>query len=106
MSVLLEREESWHPARMIVLEDRVRTRLGSLARHLATDRWLTGSFSAADLLLITVLRRLHGTGLLEEQPCLADYVARGEARPAFQTAFAAQAAVYAAAAHSLHDRFR
>jgi len=48
--------------------------------------------------MIAVLRRLHGTGLLEEQPCLAAYVARGEARPAFQTAFAAQAAVYAASA--------
>ena len=56
--------------------------------------WLDGAFSAADLLMVTVLRRLQGSGMLEEYPNLAAYVARGEARPAFKRAFAAQLAVF------------
>jgi glutathione S-transferase len=40
-----------------------------------------------------VLLRLRSTGVLDEFPRLAAYVARGEARPAYQRAFAAQLAV-------------
>ena len=42
------------------------------------------------------MRRLKSAGLLDEMPNLAAYVARGEARPAFQRAFAAQLAVFTA----------
>lgn len=45
-------------------------------------------------MMVTVLRRLPGSGLVEEHPNLAAYVARGEARPAYQRAFAAQLAVF------------
>jgi glutathione S-transferase len=97
MAMLLEREKSWHAERLAMLENRVRIRLGDLSRHLAERDWLDAQFSAADLLMVTVLRRLIGSGLLEAQPNLSAYVSRGEARPAFKRAFAAQLAVFSAA---------
>ena len=97
MALLLESQKPWHAERLAMLEDRIRVRLASLSRYLAERDWLGGGFDAGDLLVVTVLRRLAGSGLLEEQPNLAAYVARGEARPAFHTAFAAQLAVFTAA---------
>ena len=52
-------------------------------------------FSAGDLMMVSVLLRLKPSGMLDEFPTLAAYVARGEARPAYQRAFAAQLAVNA-----------
>lgn len=95
---LLEREESWYGARKAMVEGRVRSRLGDLSTRLGGADWLDGEFSAGDLLVVDVLRRLSGSGLLEEYPNLAAYVARGEARPAFRRAFEAQRAVFLAAA--------
>jgi glutathione S-transferase len=92
--ILAEGKENWFKDRLPLVEDRVRNRLAQLARHLGNSAWLDGEFSAADLLMVTVLRRLPGAGMVEEQPNLADYVARGEGRPAYQRAFAAQLAVY------------
>ena len=98
MAVLLESGKPWHGERLAMLDDRVRVRLADLSRHLAGRDWLDGAFGAGDLLMVTVLRRLGGSGLLEAEPDVAAYVSRGEARPAFQRAFAAQASVFAAAA--------
>ena len=95
MAMIVERDKSWYAARMPMLEDRVRVRLDELANRLGNADWLDGAFSVADLLMITVLRRLDGTGVLENYPTLAAYIARGEARPAYQRAFAAQLAVNA-----------
>jgi glutathione S-transferase len=100
MAMLLERDESWHAQRLRVLEGRIRDRLGRLSSRLGDAFWLDGVFSAGDLLMISVLRRLSGSGMLEEYPNLAAYVARGEARPAFKRAFDAQWAVFAAASTS------
>lgn len=97
MAMLLERDRSWYAERLPMLQDRVRVRLGELSCHLGNAEWLDGAFSAGDLMMVTVLRRLNTSGLLEEYPDLAAYVARGEARPAFQQAFAAQLAVFNAA---------
>jgi glutathione S-transferase len=94
MAVLFEHDKPWHGARLPMLDDRVRVRLGELSHRLGDADWLDGAFSAGDLMMVTVLRRLHGSGLLETQPNLAAYVARGEARPAYQRAFAAQLAVF------------
>ena len=94
MAGVLEGDRPWHGARLPMLADRVRLRLGELAAHLGGANWLDGGFSAGDLMMVSVLRRLHGSGLLEEHPALAAYVARGEARPAFRRAFAAQLAVF------------
>ena len=94
MAALLERDKHWYDERLPVLEDRVRVRLGDLVRAARRADWLDGAFSAGDLLMVTVLRRLSGSGLLEEYPNLSAYVARGEARPAYQRAFADQLAVF------------
>jgi glutathione S-transferase len=77
--------------------DRARVRLGQLSARLGDAEWLDGAFSAGDLLMVSVLLRFRMPGLLDEYPALAAYVARGEARPAYQRAFAAQLAVNAPA---------
>ncbi|MDR9779207.1 glutathione S-transferase family protein [Rhizobium redzepovicii] len=97
LATILERDEPWYEQRLHALEDSIRKRLGSLSARLGDADWLDGAFSAGDLLMVTVLLRAQASGLLEEYPNLAAYVARGEARPAYQRAFAAQLAVFTAA---------
>lgn len=89
-----ERDKPWYEARLPLLDDRVRGKLTDLSNRLGDAEWLDGEFSAGDLMMVMVLRRLDGTGLVEEFPTLAAYVARGEARPAFKRAYAAQEAVF------------
>jgi glutathione S-transferase len=89
-----ERDKSWRDERMAMVNDRIRVRLGELSARLGDVDWLDGAFSAADLLMVHVLRRLEGSGLLEEYPNLAAYIARAEARPAYKRAFEAQLAVF------------
>ena len=101
---LLEAEQPWYARRLHAVEDRIRQRLGELSRRLANADWLDGGFSAGDLLMVTVLRRLNGTSLLGEYPNLAAYVARGEARPAFRRAFAAQREVFEGSRFRLKHR--
>lgn len=98
MSKLFESDKPWFEQRQPMLEARVRTRLGQLSARLGAADWLDGAFSAGDLLMVTVLRRLPESGLVEEHGNLAAYVARGEARPAYQRAFDAQLAVFNRAA--------
>jgi glutathione S-transferase len=93
MANLFERDKPWHAERLPMLQDRVRNRLGQLAIRLGNADWLDGAFSAGDLMMVSVLLRLRSSGLLDEFARLAAYVARGEARPAYQRAFAAQFAV-------------
>jgi len=87
---LLERDKPWSDERMPIVMDRVRDRLRQLATRLGDAEWLDGAFSAGDLMMVSVLLRLRPSGLLDEFPGIAAYVARGEARPAYQRAFAAQ----------------
>ena len=94
MATLVESDKAWHVERLPILDDRVRVRLGELSAHLGDADWLDGAFSAADILMVHVLRRLEGSGLLDEYPNLAAYIARAQARPAYQRAFAAQLAVF------------
>lgn len=91
---LLEREKSWYKDRLPILDERVNKRLKELSDRLGESEWLEGDFTAGDLLMITVLRRLESSGLLEHFPNICAYIARGVARPAYQRAFAAQLAVY------------
>lgn len=91
-----EADKSWYAERLPILDDRIRVRLGQLSGHLGDADWLDGAFSAGDLMMVEVLLRLEA-GMLAEYPNLAAYVARAEARPAFQRAFAAQLAVFHAA---------
>jgi glutathione S-transferase len=97
MATLVERDKTWYAERRPILDDRVRVRLGELSRRLGDADWLDGVFSAADILMVHVLRRLAGCGILEEYPNLSAYIARAEARPAYRRAFAAQLAVFARA---------
>ena len=92
-ATVLEREESWYKARLPTMDERVRRRLSSLSNRLGDADWLDGLFSAGDLLMIDVLRRLEGE-LLDGFPNLGAYVDRGQARPAFKRAFAAQRKVF------------
>ena len=94
MATIVERDKPWYEARLPMLDDRIHKRLGQLSTFLGNADWLDGAFSAGDLMMVTVLRRLNGSGLLEEHPNVAAYVARGEARPAFERAFDAQLAVF------------
>ena len=89
-----EGDKPWFEERQRMLEDRVRVRLDQLSSRLGDSNWLDNAFSAGDLLMVTVLRRLDGSGIVEDYPNLSAYVARGEARPAYKRAFAAQLAVF------------
>jgi glutathione S-transferase len=89
----MEGDKPWSKERLPLIEDRIRKRLKQLSARLGEADWLDGAFSAGDLMMVSVLLRLRASGLLDEFPNLAAYVARGEARPAYQRAFAAQLAV-------------
>ena len=91
---LLESDKPWGKERLPLVLDRVRGRLDQLSRRLGDADWLDGAFSAGDLMMVSVLLRLKPSGILNEFPNLAAYVARGEARPAYRRAFDAQLAVY------------
>jgi len=93
-AVLMERDKPWYAERLPILEDRVHARLGDLSNRLGSTDWLDGAFSAGDLMMVMVLRRLSSSKLLDRYSNLGAYVARGEARPAYQRAFADQLAVF------------
>jgi glutathione S-transferase len=87
---IMEADKPWAKDRLPVVADRVRHRLDQLAAYLGDAQWLDGAFSAGDLIMVSVLLRMRPSGILDEFPSLAAYVARGEARPAYQRAFADQ----------------
>ena len=93
---ILEGDRPWAHERLPLVKDRIRDRLVQLSARLGDADWLDGPFSAGDLMMVSVLLRLRPSGLLDEFPELAAYVARGEARPAYERAFAAQWAINAA----------
>jgi len=92
---ILEADKPWAAERLPLVAGRVRDRLVQLSARLRDSEWLDGAFSAGDLMMVSVLLRLRPSGILDEYPNLAAYVARGEARPAYARAFAAQLAVNA-----------
>jgi glutathione S-transferase len=88
---ILERDKPWAAERLPLVIERIRVRLKQLATRLGDAEWLDGAFSAGDLMMASVLLRLRPSGLLDEFPTLAAYVARGEARPAYQRAYTSRA---------------
>jgi glutathione S-transferase len=94
-----EGDKPWSEERLPLVKDRIRDRLVQLSARLGDD-WLDGAFSAGDLMMVSVLLRLRASGLLDEFPKLAAYVARGEARPAYKRAFEAQWAINAGSSAS------
>ena len=99
-AILTERDQPWHDQRLVLMERRIRARLADLSARLGRGDWVEGAFSAGDLMMVSVLIRLKTSGLLADYPALADYVARGEARPAYGRAFAGQLAVFTASQDS------
>ncbi|RJG46942.1 glutathione S-transferase family protein [Mesorhizobium sp. DCY119] len=93
---LVEHDKPWSEQRLPLVKNRIRERLGELSDRLGDAEWLDGAFSAGDLMMVHVLLRLRGSGILDEYPTLSAYVARGEARPAYKRAFDAQLAVFTA----------
>ncbi|MHC1550123.1 glutathione S-transferase family protein [Phyllobacterium sp. K27] len=97
VAMFAEGDRSWRAKRMPLIDDRIRDRLGELSIRLGEAEWLDGAFSAGDLMMVHVLLRLRASGILDEYPNLVAYIARGEARPAYKRAFAAQLAAFTAA---------
>ena len=92
-ALVQEGTQPWAQDRLPLVKDRIRARLRQLSDRLGDAEWLDGAFSAGDLMMISVLLRCRPSGLLDEHPNLAAYVARGEERPAYRRAFADQLAV-------------
>ena len=90
---ILEGDRPWAAERLPLVKARICARLDQLAARLGDAEWLDGAFSTGDLMMVSVLLRSRPSGILNEYPTLAAYVARGEARPAYQRAFAAQLAL-------------
>ncbi|WP_295812671.1 glutathione S-transferase family protein [uncultured Nitratireductor sp.] len=92
-----ERNRSWFEEHLEMLNERVHVRLRDLSASLGDAEWLDGTFSVGDLMMVCVLRRLEGSGILDRYPNLSAFVERGKARPAYQRAFDGQFAVFRAA---------
>ncbi|SIT18921.1 glutathione S-transferase [Paracoccus saliphilus] len=95
-----EEGKSWQGERFTMVDERIRNRLDQLAAWFGGANWLVGTFSAADILMIHALRRLEGSGILEDYPTFRDYIARGTERPAYKRAFEAQYAVFSRSSSS------
>lgn len=87
-------DQEWAKLRRPSQEEFTRMKLASLARRLGGREWLEDRFTAGDLMMISVLQNLRHTDIVTADPVLGPYVARGEARPAFQRALAAQIAPF------------
>lgn len=94
MAMLMEADKSWHAERLLMIDQQIRVRLTQLSAHLGDADWLDGDFSAGDLMMVSVLLRLDVSSPLDDFPALIAYRLRGEARPAYQRAFAAQLKVF------------
>lgn len=89
--------EEWATLRRPGAEDFVKLKLKRVSDWLGDKQWLEGNrFTIGDLVLATVLRFLRHTDLVSSIPNIAAYLARAEARPAFQRALADQLAAFAA----------
>jgi len=93
-AMFAEGDQPWTGQRLPLIRQRIGQRLSELSARLGDNEWLDGDFSVGDLMMISVLLRTKPSGLLDDFPALAAYVARGEARPAYQRAFAAQRKVF------------
>ena len=92
---IFEADREWSKARHVKVVADLRTRLGDLEAALGGNAWLDGhDFTVGDLMMISVLGPLRGTGELAAFPRLAAYVARGEGRPAHRKALADHMATF------------
>ena len=94
---MFQKDKPWAKEARPAAVEFAQQRLGSVAKALGDKEWLAGSFSVADIMMVTVLRNLLHTDIVAGFPTLAAYQARGEARPAFQRALADQMTGFASA---------
>jgi glutathione S-transferase len=91
---VFHKNEEWARLRRPGAEEFVRLKLKRVADWLGDKEWLEDRFTIGDLMMVSVLRNLRHTDLVTAHPVLGSYLARGEARPAFQRALADQLAVF------------
>lgn len=92
---IFNRGQDWTVERRPQVVEKIEARLKLLADALGEKEWLERDFSIGDMMMVSVLRNLRHTDLVAGEPRLAAFVARGEARPAFQRALSAQLSVFA-----------
>jgi len=92
---LLHAAEPWVALRRPAVVEAVQARLGALSARLDGRDYLLGRFTAADVLMASVLRFLRHTDLVAGFPLVDAYLKRCEARPAFRKALDDQATDYA-----------
>ena len=80
---------TWAEGAQPDLLERAHDRLKPVSEALGDKDWLEGRFTVGDLMMVSVFRHAALAGLLDPYPNLRAYLARGEARPAFQRALAA-----------------
>ena len=87
---LFQKDKPWMPEAREASLGLCQKKLERVNNALEGKDWLVGGFSVADIAMVTVLNNLRHTDLVAEYPALAAYKARGEARPAYKRALAAQ----------------
>jgi glutathione S-transferase len=95
---LFHAKEDWAKQRRPAVVQLAQTRLNALSDWLNGRDYLEDRFTAADLLMTTVLRIPRHCDLIAQMPVLENYRLRCEARPAFKRALAAQMADFSEAA--------
>ena len=91
---IFNRGQDWTKERRPQVVEKIDARLKLLADALGDREWFEDRFTIGDMMMVSVLRNLRHTDLVQRHAQLADFVARGEARPAFQQALADQLAVF------------
>lgn len=92
---MFEADRPWSAMRHDKVVTDLDGRLADLENALGDRQWLDGDeFTVGDLMMVSVLGGLRGTGVLDRLPRLAAYVARGEARPAHRKAMADHLATF------------
>ncbi len=91
---IFNRGQDWTRERRPQVIEKIDARLKLLSDALGDKDWFEDRFTIGDLMMVSVLRNLRHTDLVGRHPRLASFVARGEARPAFQRALADQVAVF------------
>jgi glutathione S-transferase len=95
VNAIFEADRPWSDDRGPVVLSYIERRLGDLDARLTGRIWLEDDgFTVGDLMMVSVLGGLRGTGILDRFPAVAAYVARGEARPAHVKAMADHMAVF------------
>lgn len=89
---IFNKDKDWAPSARESAEALCKQKLKRVNDALADKEWLAGTFSVADIAMVTVLNNIRHTDLVAEYPALAAYHKRGTDRPAYKRALDAQLA--------------